>query len=82
MNRLMNRRHFRVVVDLRSARKIDVAGLGILVERLMRIRERKGDIKLCSLRPELSRVMDRVGVASLFETFNTKEEALQSFREL
>lgn len=81
MNRLMSRRHFRVVIDLNSARRTDVAGIGILVERLMRIRERKGDIKLCRLRPEVSRMMDRVGVGTLFETYPTKEEALNSFQE-
>ena len=82
MNRLMSRRHFRVVVDLWSARRTDVAGIGILVEKLLRIREHKGDIKLCRLRPEVSRMMNRVGVGTLFETFDTKEEALKSFREI
>ena len=82
MNRLMSRRHFRVVVDLLSARRTDVAGIGILVEKLMRIREKKGDIRLCGLRPEVYRFMERVGVGSLFETFQTREEALKSFRGL
>ncbi len=82
MNRLMNRRHFHVVIDLWSAKKTDVAGIGILVEKLLRIREHNGDIKLCRIRPEVSRIMDRIGVGSLFETFQTKEEALNSFREL
>jgi len=81
MNRLMSRRHFKVVVDLCSAKKLDVAGIGILVEKLLRIRQLKGDIKLCRLRPEVSRMMERVGVGTLFETFQTKEEALESFRE-
>lgn len=82
VNRLMNRRHFNVVVDLWSAKRMDAAGIGILVEKLLRMRERKGDIKLCRLRPEVSRMMERVGVGSLFETFQTKEEALESFRAL
>ena len=82
IKRLMERRHFRFIVDLREARKMDVARLGILVERLIRMRKHKGDIRLCSLRPEITRMMERVGVSSLFETFTTKEEALKSFRDM
>ena len=82
VNRLMNRKHYRVIVDLWSAKKTDVAGIGILVEKLLRLRERKGDIRLCRLRPEVSRMMERVGVGTLFETYQTKEEALDSFREI
>ncbi|MBI4399003.1 MAG: STAS domain-containing protein [Candidatus Omnitrophica bacterium] len=82
MNRLMNRKNFRLVVDLGSARKMDAAGLGILVERLMRNRQQKGNVKLCSVRPEISRMMMRVGVNRVFEVFNTREEALNSFREM
>lgn len=81
VNRLMNRKHYRVIVDLWSAKKMDAAGIGILVEKLLRLRERKGDIRLCRLRPEVSRMMEKVGVGTLFETYPTKEEALNSFRE-
>ncbi len=80
VNRLMNKKHFKIIVDLKSAKKMDVAGIGILVEKLIRMREKKGDIKLCQLRPEVSRVMDRMGVASLFETFTSREDALKSFK--
>ena len=81
VNRLMNRKHYRVIVDLWSAKKMDAAGIGILVEKLLRLREHKGDIRLCRLRPEVSRMMEKVGVGTLFETYPTKEEALNSFRE-
>lgn len=82
VNRLMSRRHMNVVVDLLSAKRMDAAGIGILVEKLLRLRAQKGDIKLCRMRPEVSRMMERVGVGTLFETFQTKEEALESFREI
>ena len=80
MNRLMNRNHFRLVVDMEQARRTDAAGIGILVEKLIRIREHHGDIRLCSLRPEVSRTMERVGAGSLFETYHSREEALKNFR--
>jgi len=83
MNRILNskkEKNLSLILDCKSVRKTDVAGIGMLVERLIRVKERNGAVKLCQVRPEVSKVMNRVGVNSLFETYSTKEEALKSFK--
>jgi len=53
MTRLMGRNRKRVLIDLHKARNVDLAGLGILVERLRKFRKLHGDIRLCNLRPNV-----------------------------
>lgn len=77
--RLMNRNHRKLLLNLSSARRVELAGLGILVDRLMKVRAQRGDIKLCNMRPEVVETLDRVGVGRLMQSFQTEEEALQSF---
>jgi len=69
-----------VLIDMAKARNVDLDGLGILVERLRKFRERRGDIRLCNLRPKVVETFRLVGLNTLIESYNTKEEGLESFR--
>lgn len=80
LTRLMNRKHRYMLLDLEKTKHIDLAGLGILVERLRKVRSLKGDIKLCNLRPQVSETFRMVGVSKLIDSYSTKEEALESFK--
>lgn len=79
LTRLLHRNHKRLLLDLKRARRVELAALGILVDRLMMVRARKGDIKLCNLRPEVEHALRLVGVNNLIEFFNSEEEAIRSF---
>lgn len=79
MNRLLNKNHKRLLLDLSETRRVELAGVGILVDRLRKVREQKGDIKLCNLRPEVERTFQMIGVNGLMEAYSTKEEAIRSF---
>lgn len=79
MNRLLNRNHKRLLLDLRETKHVELAGIGILVDRLRKIREQKGDIKLCNLRPEVEKTFQMIGVNGLIESFSSEEEAIRSF---
>jgi len=79
LTRLMNKNHKHLLFDLKHARNVELAGLGMLVDRLRSIRAQKGDIKLCNIRPEVRNALSMVGVADLIESFSTEEEAIRSF---
>lgn len=79
MNRLLHKNHKRLLLDLKETRRVELAGVGILVDRLRKIREQKGDIKLCNLRPEVEKTFEMIGVNGLMETFSSEEEAVRSF---
>jgi len=77
--RLLKKNHKRLLLDLSRARRVELAGLGILVDRLKKVRAQKGDIKLCNLRPEVERTFEMVGVNRLMESYTSEEEAIQSY---
>ena len=79
LTRLLNKNHKKLLLDLKLARRVELAGLGILVDRLMKVRAQKGDIKLCNLRPEVEKTFQMIGVSDLMEAFCSEEEAIRSF---
>ena len=79
LNRLINMNHKKLLLDLASARRVELAGLGILVDRLMKVRAQHGEIKLCNIRPEVAKTFNMIGVGGLMESYCSEEEALKSF---
>jgi anti-sigma B factor antagonist len=79
MNRLISRNQKNVVLDMSRTFSIDLAGLGILVERVRALRSMDGDIKFCSIRQEVFETLRLVGLNGLIEAYPTREEALASF---
>ncbi len=79
INRLLNRNQRRLLLDLSETRRVELAGVGILVDRLRKVREQKGDVKLCNLRPEVEKTLRLIGVNDLMESYTTQEEAIRSF---
>lgn len=79
LTRLLNKNHKKLLLDLEETKRVELAGLGMLVDRLIKIRERKGDLKLINLRPEVKQAFEMVGVSGLLQSFQNEEEAIQSF---
>ncbi|MBN1687823.1 MAG: STAS domain-containing protein [Candidatus Omnitrophica bacterium] len=77
--RLLKKNHKKLLLDLQSAKRVELAGLGILIDRLMKVRAQKGDIKLIHLRPEVEKTFRLIGVNGLMESYHSEEEAIKSF---
>lgn len=79
LGRLLRKNHKKLLLDMSRAKHVELAGLGILVDRLMKVRAVKGDIKLYNLRPEVEKTLKMIGVSELMESFRSEEEAIRSF---
>ena len=79
-NRLLNQKRKFFLLDLQRANHADLAGLGILVDRIRKVRSLKGDIRLFNLRPGVSDILRMIGLNQIIETYPTEEEARRSFR--
>ncbi len=79
LSRLLKQKQRKLLLDLKAAKHVELAGLGILVDRLIKFRAEKGDIKLCNLRPEVARTFQMIGVSGIMESFSSEEEAIKSF---
>lgn len=81
-NRLLNQNRRFFLLDLGRANHADLAGLGILVDRIRKVRSLKGDIRLFNLSPGVFDILKMIGLNRIIETYSTEEEARQSFRAL
>ena len=69
----------RLIVDCSRLTYISSAGLGVFMSFLEEIREKKGDIKICSVIPKVRQVFEILGFPSLFEIVADIPEAIQRF---
>lgn len=69
----------QIVFDLSLVRKIDAAGVDMLLYCMKEAARRDGDLKLASLSPQAQVVLDLTRTGRLFETFATSTDAVRSF---
>ena len=70
-----------LVLNLEGVDFLDSSGLGALVSSLRKIKEKKGEIKLTGLRPEVRSIFDITRVARLFNIHGNIKEALEAFAQ-
>lgn len=81
MYNIINAGRSKIVMNLGSVRFISYMGVGVLVERLRKVRAMHGDVKLVSLNLYAERLFRMVGVSSLFETYDTESQAIGVYQE-
>jgi len=70
-----------LVLNLQEVDFLDSSGLGVVVAGLRRIKEKKGEIKLAGLRPEVRSIFDMTRVTRLFHICADVPAALEAFRK-
>ncbi len=76
---LMVEEKYDIVVNLARVAQINYAGVGMLLERLRKVRQRDGNLKLSGMSRYLRGVFRMVGAAKIFETFDSDDAAVASF---
>ena len=71
----------KLVMNLSSIRFVSYMGVGVLVERLRKLRAQGGDMKLVGINLYTQRLFRMVGVQSLFDTFENESQALGVYQE-
>jgi len=69
----------QVVFDMSQVRQIDAAGIDILLHCMTEATKRDGDLKLASLSPQASIVLELTRTDRLFEIYETSTDAAKSF---
>lgn len=70
----------QIVIDLGNVSFIDSTGLGELVAAYTSARHQEATMKLANLTKKIHDLMDITQLASVFESYDTVEEAAASFR--
>lgn len=70
----------RLIVDFQDTRYIGSNGLRVLLAALKLAQQNGGTLKLCGLIARLKEIFAMAGFDRMFEMFETREEAEQSFK--
>jgi anti-sigma B factor antagonist len=79
INNLVARGRLKIVVNLRHITYIDSCGLGVLIAKLVSVRNKGGDLKLLHLSPRSHRVFEICKLQNVFEAFDSEPDAIASF---
>jgi anti-anti-sigma regulatory factor len=79
---VMNTSRPRMVLDCSNLRDCDTSVIHLLLHCLEEAMKRNGDVKLAAVPMPAAVILVSTGVARLFETFDTTEQAVSSFHRL
>jgi anti-sigma B factor antagonist len=69
----------KLVFDLHRLRFTDSSGLGAFISCLRHVNARSGDVKLCSMSPQVRAVFELTRLHRIFDIYSTPEEAVRAF---
>ena len=69
----------QIVFDLSAVRQLDAAGVDMLLQCMTEASRHDGDLKLASLSPQASVVLELTRTDRLFEIYETATDAVKSF---
>ncbi len=81
LTRLMQEERYRIIVSMKDLQYISSAGLGVFMEFIEEVRNKKGDIKLAEVPPRVYKVFDLLGFPSLYEFYESTDEAISRFAQ-
>jgi anti-sigma B factor antagonist len=76
---LVKEKRLKIILNLKDVTYIDSAGVGVMVGKLVSLRRQGGDIKLLTLVQRNLRVMTITKLVTVFEIFESEDEAIKSF---
>jgi len=71
----------RVVLDCSKVQQLDSAGIHVLLRCLEEAMKRNGDVKLASIPPGATAILELTKVDRLFEAFDSTADAVNSFHQ-
>jgi len=77
---LVEQGHQKIIVDLGEVSFMDSTGLGELVSAYTSARGKNATLKLANLTKKIDDLMEITQLSSVFDSFESLEEAVQSFR--
>jgi len=79
LTQLLEQGHRQMIINLGEVPYMDSSGLGAIVRCFTAVRRAGGELKLINLTQRLLDLLTITKLTTVFETYDTEEEALQSF---
>lgn len=81
INQLVENGTERIVLNLAEVPYVDSAGLGEIVRCFTTVSRKNGQLKLLHLTKRIHDLLSITKLLTVFETFDTEEEAVKSFKK-
>ena len=79
VNALVAAGHVKIVLDLKEVTRLDSAGIGMLVSKLLTARRGGGNLRLLNPTARTSHLMEITKLTTIFEIFESEDAAVASF---
>src|SRR5512146_2881885 len=79
LSNLMEQGKKNIVFDLSSVTHINSSGMGMLISGYSKVKDNGGTLKLANLTGKLKGLLSITRLNRIFETYNSVDEAVQSF---
>jgi anti-sigma B factor antagonist len=80
--RLIRDSNFKIVINGQELNYITSAGMGIIMGYIDEVREKGGDIKLCSLGERVYETFDLVGFTEIYDFVADEQVAIEKFNHV
>ncbi len=71
-----------LVVDFSTIEEIGASGMGLMLALRQKLRDRKGDLVLCGMRPRMDRLCRVLGLSGYFSTALNSQDAVNGLRTI
>ena len=79
IDRLVQLGRLKVLLNMAQVPYVDSCGLGALAGKYVSLHRRNGQLKLCNLNAQSSRVLEITRLLTVFETFASEADGIRSF---
>jgi anti-anti-sigma factor len=79
VNRQVEFGRLKLVLDMKEVTRLDSAGIGMLVSKLLTVRRAGGTIKILHPTERTNHLMNITKLTTVFEIFTNEEAAVRSF---
>jgi len=69
----------KFLVDLKKTKRVNSCGIGVLIHMYTSVKNAGGEFKLCEVTGKARTAMVVTGVLQVFDSHETREEALRAF---
>ncbi len=80
--KLLSNNIVRIVVNCKDLNYISSAGMGIIMGYLDEIRDKNGDIRLCSVNSRVYEIFDLVGFTDIYDFVKDEVSAINKFKNV
>ena len=70
--------HKHLILNMEKVEYMSSSGFRACIATLRKLNAREGSLKLCGIKPSVKRIFDVIELTSLFDIYETEEEALNA----